>query len=314
MVKESYKNAKIFVGGHKGMVGSACLNLLKKQGYKNLIYKSSSELDLRDTDSVCQFFKQNKIEIVINSAAKVGGIWVNNEYPYEFLMDNMLIQNNLIKMAHENGVKKFIFLGSSCIYPKHAEQPIKENSLLTAPLEETNQWYALAKITGVKLCEAIFTKFNKQFISLMPTNLYGINDNFDLKTSHVLPAMIRKFHEAKKNNVKQMVLWGDGSPLREFLNVQDLARAVLFALENNFDECIFNVGSGEELSIAQLAEVVSEITEFDGKIVWDKTMPNGTPRKLLDSSKFLKLGWQPEISLQEGINKTYKWYVKNEKD
>jgi GDP-L-fucose synthase len=311
---EITKDTKIYIAGHKGMVGSACWRFLEKKGYNNLIGKSSKELDLKDQKATAQFFRKEKPQVVIDSAAKVGGIWANNQYPYEFLMDNMLIQNNLIKMAHENGVKKFIFLGSSCIYPKHSEQPIKENSLLTASLEETNQWYALAKITGVKLCEAIFTKFKKQFISLMPTNLYGINDNFDLKTSHVLPAMIRKFHEAKINNVKQIVLWGNGSPLREFLNVQDLARAVLFTLENNFDECIFNVGSGEDLSIAKLAKIVAEIIEFDGKIVWDKTMPNGTPRKLLDSSKFLKLGWQPEVSLQEGINKTYEWYIKNKKD
>jgi GDP-L-fucose synthase len=293
------------------MVGSACFELFQDRGFTNIITRARESLDLSNESEVNSYFEKEKPEVVIDAAARVGGIWANKEFPYEFLMENLLIQNNLIKASHENQVKKFIFLGSSCIYPKLSPQPIKEDYLLTAPLEPTNQWYAIAKITGVKLCEAIFKKYQKQFIGLMPTNLYGPNDNFDLKSSHVLPAMIRKFHEAKKNNSKEVVLWGDGSSLREFLHVRDLARAVLFSIENDMEETLYNVGSGKELSIKELASTIASTVGFNGNVNWDKSMPNGTPRKFLDSSQFLNLGWKPEISLKEGIKSTYKWYVEN---
>ena len=309
MVNSIYKSSKIFIAGHRGMVGSACLDLIKKNGFTNIIVKERETLDLSKENEVQTFFDREKPDIVVNAAAKVGGIWANNEFPFEFLMENLLIQNNLISSSHNSGVKKFIFLGSSCIYPKMAPQPIKEDYLLTSPLEPTNQWYAIAKIAGVKLCEAIFRKYNKQFISLMPSNLYGPNDNFDIKSSHVLPAMIRKFHDAKINGQQEITLWGDGSPLREFLHVKDLAKAVLFSLENNLQESLFNVGSGEEISIIELANTVARIVGFNHSIIWDKSKPNGTPRKLLDSSKLSNLGWQPKIGLLEGIKSTYSWYI-----
>ena len=293
------------------MVGSACFELFQDRGFTNIITKGRESLDLSNQIEVNSFFEKEKPEVVINAAARVGGIWANNEFPYEFLMENLLIQNNLIKASHENQVKKFIFLGSSCIYPKFCPQPIKEEYLLSAPLEPTNQWYAIAKITGVKLCEAIFRKFKKQFISLMPSNLYGPNDNFDLKSSHVLPAMIRKFDEAKKNNSKEIVLWGDGSSLREFLHVSDLARAVLFTIENKMEKTLYNIGSGKELSIKKLASIIASTVGYHGNIIWDNSMPNGTPRKILDSTQILNLGWKPEIILEKGIQSTYKWYFKN---
>ena len=292
------------------MVGSACWRLFKNKGYSNLIGRSSSDLDLRNQEAVEEFLKKQQPNVVIDAAARVGGIWANSEYQYQFLMDNLLIQNNLIKAAHENNVDKFIFLGSSCIYPKMAPQPLKEEYLLTGPLEESNQWYAIAKIAGVKLIESIRNQFNKDFVSLMPTNLYGPGDNYDLKTSHVMPALIRKFHEAKKNKLDQVIIWGTGKPLREFLHVDDLAEAVLFSLENKLSASIYNVGSGEEISIKELSLMIARITGFEGKIVFDPYKLDGTPRKLLDSSKIIKLGWKKTINLYEGIEFMYKNYLK----
>lgn len=303
------KNIKILVAGHKGMVGSACCRKLFENGYENLILKSSSELDLRNQLEVEDFFKTEKPDVIIDAAAKVGGILANNSYPYEFLMDNMLIQNNLIRSALVNDVKKFIFLGSSCIYPKYANQPLKEEYLLTSSLEPTNQWYAIAKISGVKLIEAIRIQFKKDFVSLMPTNLYGMNDNFDLNSSHVLPAMIRKFHDAKSKNEDTVNLWGSGTPKREFLHVDDLANAVIFALQNTLPESLYNVGSGTDLTIRDLAEKIKNIVGYEGEIDWDSTKPDGTPRKLMDSSKLKSYGWSPNISLDEGIKDTYLWYL-----
>jgi GDP-L-fucose synthase len=302
------KLSRIYIAGHNGMVGSACLRLLKRKGYINLIFKSSNDLDLTNQQSVNDFFKEEKPEIVINAAAKVGGIWANSKFPYEFLMENMLIQNNLIKASFDYDVDKFIFLGSSCIYPKMANQPIDENSLLTGELEETNQWYAIAKISGVKLIEALRDEYNKDYIALMPTNLYGPNDNFDLETSHVIPAMIRKFHEAKQKKT-DVTIWGTGSPLREFLHVDDLANAVLFCLNNQMESPIYNVGSGEELNILELATLVSKIVGFKGNILFDKTKPDGTPRKLLKSDKIKEKGFKSKITLEAGIKSTYLNYI-----
>ena len=299
-------NSKIYITGHNGMVGSACWRALESKGYKNLIGYSSKELDLRDQRAVFNMLERNKPDAIIDAAAKVGGILANSNYPYEFLMDNMLIQNNLIKAAHELDVPKFIFLGSSCIYPKMATQPLKEEYLLTGPLEETNQWYAIAKISGVRLIEALRKQFNRDYVSLMPTNLYGPGDNYDLKTSHVLPAMLRKFHEAKDNNHSDVVLWGTGSSKREFLHVDDLANAVVFALENKLDRSMYNVGSGEEISIKDLASLIKNIVGFRGKIIWDNTKPDGTPRKLLDSTKINKLGWNSRININNGVEIVYK--------
>ena len=304
-------NLKIYVAGHTGMVGSACLKALKLKGYKKLVYKKSSELDLTDQKSVKNFIEIEKPDIVINCAAVVGGILANNNYPYKFLMDNMLIQNNLIRYSHENKIKKFVFLGSSCIYPKYSKQPIKEKYLLSDYLEPTNEWYAIAKISGVKLIESLRKKHKRDYISLMPTNLYGSNDNFDFNSSHVIPGMIAKFHQAKIRNSNYITLWGDGTPLREFLHVDDLANAILFSIENSFSESLFNVGSGEEIAIKDLAKIIKKIVGFKGGINWDKSMPNGTPRKLLDSTKFKNLGWKQKISLENGIDFTYKWYVDN---
>ncbi|MCI4642368.1 MAG: GDP-L-fucose synthase [Flavobacteriaceae bacterium] len=299
-------DSKIYIAGHNGMVGSACWRALKAKGYKSIVGFSSKELDLRDQRAVFNMLEKEKPEAIIDAAAKVGGILANSTYSYEFLMDNMLIQNNLIKAAHELDIPKFIFLGSSCIYPKMAPQPIKEEYLLTAPLEETNQWYAIAKISGVKIIEALRGQYNRDYVSLMPTNLYGPGDNYDLKTSHVLPAMLRKFHEAKQNNHADVVLWGTGSPKREFLHVDDLANAVVYALENKLNRSIYNIGSGEEVSIKDLASLIKNITGFKGEIIWDKTKPDGTPRKLLDSFKINKLGWNSRISLHTGVEKVYK--------
>jgi GDP-L-fucose synthase len=299
------RNSKIFIAGHLGMVGSACMRLLKKEGYTNILGKTRSELDLTKQEQVFSFFKIEKPDVVIDAAAKVGGILANDTYPYDFLMDNMLIQNNLIKASLNNNVNRFIFLGSSCIYPKLAPQPLKEEYLLTAPLEPTNQWYAVAKISGVKLMESIRIQFGKDYVSLMPTNLYGPNDNYDLKNSHVLPAMIRKFHEAKKEKRSEVLLWGSGSPFREFLHVDDLAKAVLFALQNKLPDSLYNVGSSNEISIKELAILVKEIVGFQGAIKWDNTKPDGTPRKLMDSSKLNNLGWEKSISLEDGIREVY---------
>lgn len=306
------KSDKIYIAGHRGMVGSACWRALEAEGYNNLIGKTSKELDLRNQKDVEEFIKSEKPVAIIDAAARVGGILANDTYPYEFLMDNMLIQNNIIRSAHENDVPKFIFLGSSCIYPKFAPQPLKEEYLLTDSLEPTNQWYAIAKISGVKLIEALRKEYGRDYVSLMPTNLYGPNDNFDLKSSHVLPAMIRKFHEAKLNGNSPVELWGTGSPMREFLHVDDLGQAVLFALENEFAEHVYNVGTGVDLTIKELAKVIQSTVGHDGKIIWDSTKPDGTPRKLMDIGKLNSRGWNSKIALEEGISKTYSWFLDNQ--
>ena len=305
------KSTKIYIAGHRGMVGSAIWRALKSKGYSNLIGKDSSDLNLRNQQAVDDFYNLEKPEVVVNAAAKVGGILANNDYPYHFLMENMQIQNNLIDGAFKTGVEKFIFLGSSCIYPKFAPQPLKEEYLLTDSLEPTNEWYAIAKITGVKACQSIRKQFDKDYVSLMPTNLYGYNDNFDLKSSHVLPAMIRKFHEAKENNHSPVSLWGSGTPMREFLFVDDLAQAVIYALENKLTEHLYNVGSGNDITIKELAKTIQKIVGHQGEIVWDILKPNGTPRKLMDVSKMKDIGWTYSIELDEGIKKTYKWFLEN---
>ena len=305
------KKTKIYIAGHRGMVGSAIWRALEAKGYSNLIGKTSMELDLRNQKAVNDFYLNEKPEVVIDAAAKVGGILANNDYPYQFLMENMQIQNNLIDGAFKSGIEKFIFLGSSCIYPKFASQPLREDYLLTDSLEPTNEWYAVAKITGVKACEAIRKQFGKDYVSLMPTNLYGYNDNFDLKSSHVLPAMIRKFHEAKKNNHSLVTLWGSGTPMREFLFVDDLAQAVIYALENRLSEHLYNVGSGKDITIKELAETIQKIVGHQGEIIWDTTKPDGTPRKLLDVSKMKNMGWTFSTELDEGITKTYDWFLEN---
>lgn len=305
------KNIRIYVAGHKGMVGAAIWRTLNKSGYTNLVGKSSKNLDLTNQNAVRDFFQSERPSVVIDAAARVGGILANQNYPYQFLMENLQIQNNLIDAAHHNEVEKFIFLGSSCIYPKLAPQPLREEYLLTGPLEPTNEWYAIAKIAGVKACEAIREQYKKDFVSLMPTNLYGSHDNFDLNTSHVLPAMIRKFHEAKEEGNKPVALWGTGSPMREFLHVDDLAGAVLFALENELPDNLYNVGSGREITIAALAELIQKIVGHHGEIIWDSSKPDGTPRKLLDVVKIRNEGWKSSISLEIGIQKTYAWFLEN---
>ena len=308
------KKKKIYVAGHKGMVGSAVWRALEKRGYTNLIGVSSKKLNLRNQQAVLDFYKEEKPSIVIDAAAKVGGILANNDYPYDFLMQNMQIQNNLIDGALNSGIEKFIFLGSSCIYPKFAPQPLKEEYLLTDTLEPTNEWYAIAKISGVKSCQAIRNQFGKDYVSLMPTNLYGYFDNFDLKSSHVLPAMLRKFHEAKSNGNIPVKLWGSGTPMREFLFVDDMAEAVVFALENKLPEYLYNIGSGKDITIKQLAETIQNVVGHEGEIIWDDIMPDGTPRKLLDVTKMKALGWHYSIDLKEGIEKTYQWFQENIKD
>jgi GDP-L-fucose synthase len=290
------------------MVGSAVVRSLEKAGYQNLVEKDRSELDLTSQAETRKFIKDENIEVIIDAAAKVGGILANDTYPYDFIMQNMLIQNNLIQAAVENKIQKFIFLGSSCIYPKIAPQPLKEEYLLTGPLEPTNEWYAIAKISGIMACRAARKQIGLNAVSLMPTNLYGFNDNFDLNGSHVLPAMIRKFHEAKEN-ITDVTLWGTGSPFREFLHVDDMAAATLFALENDCEDDLYNVGFGTDLTIKELAELVQKIVGHQGAIIWDKSKPDGTPKKLMDSSKLRKLGWDPKINLEEGIQLTYAWFL-----
>jgi GDP-L-fucose synthase len=305
------RETKIYIAGHKGMVGSAIWRTLTAKGYTNLIGASSRELDLRNQQAVKDFIAKEKPEVIIDAAARVGGILANNDYPYQFIMENMQIQNNLIDTALQAGIEKFIFLGSSCIYPKLAPQPLKEEYLLTDTLEPTNEWYAIAKITGVKACQAIRKQFGKDYLSLMPTNLYGTHDNFDLNTSHVLPAMMRKFHEAKMNNHAPVTLWGSGTPMREFLFVDDMAEGVVFALENVLPEYLYNVGTGEDLTIKELAETIQKITGHQGEIIWDSSKPDGTPRKLMDISKMHALGWKHRVNLEEGIQKTYEWFLEN---
>ncbi|MGV8815932.1 MAG: GDP-L-fucose synthase family protein [Gelidibacter sp.] len=306
------KTTKIYIAGHRGMVGSAVWRALDQLGYSNLIGKTSKELDLRNQAQVNEFFDRERPEVVIDAAAKVGGILANSEFPYPFLMENLQIQNNLIDEAHRHDVKKFIFLGSSCIYPKFAPQPLKEEYLLTDSLEPTNEWYAIAKIAGVKACEAIRKQYNKDFVSLMPTNLYGPNDNFDLKSSHVLPAMLRKFHEAKINNAS-VELWGSGTPMREFLHVDDMARAVVFAVENVLPEHLYNVGTGIDVTIKELAQTIQNIVGYQGAILWDSSKPDGTPRKLMDITKLNQQGWIAKIDLNTGIKMTYDWFLENQK-
>ncbi|MDC1022383.1 GDP-L-fucose synthase [Schleiferiaceae bacterium] len=305
------KDAKIYIAGHRGMVGAASWRALERAGYNNLLGKTSKELDLRDQRAVNDFIQFERPEAVIDAAARVGGILANNTYPYEFLMDNMLIQNNLIRAAHDNDVSKFIFLGSSCIYPKFAPQPLKEEYLLTDSLEPTNEWYAIAKISGVKLIEALRKEYDRDYVSLMPTNLYGPNDNFDLKTSHVLPAMIRKFHEAKLNNHTPVELWGSGTPMREFLYVDDLGKAVLHALENSLDEHLYNIGTGVDLTIKSLAELIQMTVGHKGEIIWDSSKPDGAPRKLMDNSKMESQGWKAQVNLEQGVALAYQWFLDN---
>jgi len=304
------KDTKIYIAGHRGMVGSAVWRALEKKGYTNLLGETSAELDLRNQQAVLDFYATEKPEVVIDAAARVGGILANSDFPYQFLMENLQIQNNLIDGALNAGIEKFIFLGSSCIYPKLAPQPLKEKYLLTDSLEPTNEWYAIAKITGVKTCQAIRKQFNKDYVSLMPTNLYGYFDNFDLETSHVLPAMLRKFHEAKANNTP-VKLWGSGTPMREFLFVDDMAEAVVYALENELPEYLYNVGSGKDITIKELAETIQKVTGHQGEIIWDSSKPDGTPRKLMDVSKMKVMGWEYSIELLEGIEKTYAWFLEN---
>jgi GDP-L-fucose synthase len=308
------KEDKIYVAGHKGMVGSAICRHLVSMEYRNLVTRSSSELDLRNQKEVNDFFEAEKPDQVYLAAAKVGGIWANNNYKADFIYDNLMIESNVIHASFRQKVKKLLFLGSSCIYPKNATQPMKEESLLTGELEPTNEPYAIAKIAGIKLCDAFRFQYGCHFISAMPTNLYGPNDNYDLESSHVLPALIRKFHEAKKNGDAPVTLWGTGKPLREFMHVDDLANACVFLMEN-FDEPGFiNVGTGQEISILDLAMLIKKITGFSGEIINDTSKPDGTPRKLMDSSKLKAMGWEPKISLEDGIRDVYKslssepWY------
>jgi GDP-L-fucose synthase len=311
LILSMQKSEKIFVAGHRGMVGSALIRALEAAGFSKLLKRDRSELDLGDSAAVSKFFAKEKPEVVIFAAAKVGGIKANNDQPVEFLLENLRVQNNVIAAAHENGARKLLFLGSSCIYPKLAPQPIPESALLSGPLEPTNEAYAIAKIAGVKLCQAFSREYGANFISAMPTNLYGPNDNFDLETSHVLAALLRKAHEAKKGGARELVVWGTGTPRREFLHVDDCASACLFLLEKYDSPEIVNVGCGEDISIHELAELICDVVDFDGELSWDKTKPDGTPRKLLDISTLRALGWTPTIKLRDGIAQTYAWFLKD---
>ena len=302
-------DSKIFIAGHRGMVGSAIVRSLQGQGFTNLLVRTRQELDLLDRSAVREFFKTERPEFVIDAAARVGGIVANSEKPVEFLLENLTIQNNLIEAAADFGCAKLLFLGSSCIYPKHAPQPIREDALLTGPLEPTNDAYALAKIAGIKLCQAYAREYGKTFLSAMPTNLYGPHDNFDLHTSHVLPALIRKIHEAKKSGAPEVLVWGTGTPRREFLHADDLADACVFLLKNYDSPELINIGSGTDVTIRELAELVCEILGFDGTLSFDPTKPDGTPRKLMDSSRLFHLGWKPKIPLREGIAQAYAWFL-----
>ena len=299
------KTSCIYIAGHNGLVGSSIVRLLQKEGFVNILTKASSELDLRNSNSVADFFQKNKIEYVFLAAAKVGGILANNTQRAEFIYDNLMIQNNVIHNAHLSGVKKLLFLGSSCIYPKMASQPISEDSLLTDTLEQTNEPYAIAKIAGIKMCDAYRNQYGSNFISVMPTNMYGPNDNYDLATSHVLPALIRKFHEAKQNNLKSVTIWGDGTAMREFMHVDDCAKACLFLMERYNEEGIINIGTGIDVTIKELATKIQKVVDFDGNILFDTKKPNGTPRKLLNVSKIENLGWKHTISLEEGLQMVY---------
>ena len=308
------KNAKVYVAGHRGLVGSAVVRSLGRQGFENLIVRSRQDLDLTEQSAVRKFFDEMRPQAVIMAAARVGGIHANNSHPAGFLRDNLLVQDNVIDAAHRYGVEKLVFLGSSCIYPKMAPQPIKEDYLLTGPLEPTNEWYAIAKIAGIKMCQAYRREYGFNAISLMPTNLYGPGDNFDLQSSHVLPALIRKIHEAKARGDKSVEIWGTGSPRREFLHVDDLADAVVYLLRNYDGEPIVNIGWGEDVTIRELAQMVMSAIGYTGELVFDPTKPDGTPRKLLDVSRLHGLGWRPRISLKEGIAATYTWFKEHAVD
>ncbi|MFM0249810.1 GDP-L-fucose synthase [Burkholderia sp. GAS332] len=303
------KHARIFVAGHRGMVGSALVRRLNAEGYHNVVTRSRAELDLKDQAAVNRFFEQDKIDVVLLAAARVGGILANASQPGEFIYENLVIETNVIHAAYRAQVERLVFFGSSCIYPKQCPQPIREEYLLSSPLEPTNDAYAIAKIAGLKLCEAYNREYGTQYVSLMPTNLYGPNDNYDLNSSHVLPALLRKAHEAKVNGAATLTVWGSGTPRREFLHVDDLAAATLFVLEHNVTEGLFNVGVGEDLSIRELAECICKVAGFDGELVFDASKPDGTPRKLLDVSRLAKMGWHATIGLEEGIASTYREFV-----
>lgn len=312
------KNKKIYLAGHKGMVGSSILRELQKQNYNNFVLRDLNELDLRNQTDVNKFFESEKPEVVIIAAAKVGGILANNTYRAEFIYDNLMIQANLIHASYINKVEKLIFLGSSCIYPKLAPQPLKEEYLLSGYLEYTNEPYAIAKIAGIKLCESYYKQYGCNYYSAMPTNMYGPNDNFNLETSHVLPALMRKFHDAKKSNAPAVTLWGSGKPMREFMYVEDLADAMIFMLENINAEDLYekgisqlNIGTGKDLTISELASIISDVVGYNGEIVYDSTKPDGTPRKLMDVSRINSLGWKYKTELKDGIEKTYNWYLEN---
>ncbi|WP_029594806.1 GDP-L-fucose synthase [Exiguobacterium chiriqhucha] len=306
-------NSKIYVAGHRGLVGSAILRRLENDGYTNLVYRTSKELDLRDKAAVDYFFASEKPEYVFLAAAKVGGIVANNDFPADFIRDNLMIQTNVIDASYRNDVTKLLFLGSTCIYPKLAPQPLKEEYLLTGPLEPTNDAYALAKISGIKMCQSYNKQYGTTYISAMPTNLYGENDNFDLQSSHVLPALIRKFHEAKEKNKASVEIWGTGTPKREFLYSDDLADACLFLMQHYNDDEIINIGVGEDVTIRELAETIREVVGFEGELMFDTSKPDGTPRKLVDTSKINELGWSADVGLQDGVHRAYNWYLENMK-
>jgi GDP-L-fucose synthase len=305
------KQSKIYVAGHRGLVGSAIVRKLRQEGFTNLVTVTSKELDLREQAAVREFFAAERPEYVFLAAARVGGILANNTYPADFIYQNLMIEANVIESARLSGVDKLLCLGSTCIYPKMAPQPLKEEYLLTGPLEPTNEWYAVAKIAGIKLCQAYQRQYGCKFISAMPTNLYGPEDNFDLESSHVMPALIRKFHEARVANAASVTVWGSGKPLREFLHVDDCASACLFLIQNYEGEGIVNIGVGEDITIARLAGIVGEVVGFDGKIVYDSSKPDGTPRKLVDVSRINGLGWHASIGLEDGVRSTYEWYLEN---
>jgi GDP-L-fucose synthase len=308
------KTSSVFVAGHRGLVGSAVVRALRSQGFENLLFRTRQELDLTEQSAVREFFETQRPQAVVMAAARVGGIHANNSQPASFLRENLLIQDNVIDAAYQSGVEKFVFLGSSCIYPMMAPQPIKEDYLLTGSLEPTNEWYAIAKIAGLKMCQAYRRQYGFNAISLMPTNLYGPGDNFDLKTSHVLPALIRKFHDAKVRGAASVEIWGSGTPRREFLHVDDLADAVVYLLQNYDDEPIVNVGWGKDVTVRELADLVMSVIGYSGTLTFDRSKPDGTPRKLLDTSRINGLGWWPKISLREGIETTYRWFENHSAD
>jgi GDP-L-fucose synthase len=306
------KTSKIYIAGHRGLVGSAITRKLIAEGYQNIVVRTSSELDLRDYHNVFDFFNEQKIDYVFLAAAKVGGIIANQDYPVEFLRDNLWIQTNVLDAAYRTGVKKLMFLGSTCIYPKLAPQPLKEEYLLTGALEPTNEPYAVAKIAGIRLCQSYNRQYGSRFISVMPTNIYGQNDNYDLHSSHVMPALIRKFHEAKEQNSPYVEIWGSGKPKREFLHADDLADACLYLMKHYESSDIVNIGVGEDISIQELAEKIKQVVGFEGQINYDPSKPDGTPRKLVDVTRINQLGWQASISLEEGLRQTYDWYLQNQ--